>query len=51
MLKEDKDEYSIPLKVLYPSVTTNMLGTEAFPNLLSQYSTSYSTKNQKEQLI
>ena len=47
MLKEDKDEYSIPLKVLYPSVTTNMLGTEAFPNLLSQYSTSYSTKNQK----
>lgn len=47
MLQEDKDEYSIPLKVLYPSVTTNMLGTEAFPNLLSQYSTSYSTKNQK----
>ena len=47
ILKEDKDEYSIPLKVLYPSVTTNMLGTEAFPNLLSQYSTSYSTKNQK----
>lgn len=47
MLKEDKDEYSIPLKVLYPSVTTNMLGTEAFPNLLSQYSTSYSTRNQK----
>lgn len=47
MLQEDKDEYSIPLKVLYPSVTTNMLGTEAFPNLLSQYSTSYSTRNQK----
>ena len=47
MLKEDKDEYSIPLKVLYPSVATNILVTEAFPNLLSQYSTSYSTKNQK----
>ena len=47
MLQEDKDEYSIPLKVLYPSVTTNMLGTEAFPNLLSQYSTRYSTRDQK----
>lgn len=47
MLQEDKEEYSIPLKVLYPSVTTNMLGSEAFPNLLSQYSTSYSTRDQK----
>ena len=47
MLQEDKEEYAIPLKVLYPSVTTNMLGSEAFPNLLSQYSTSYSTRNQK----
>lgn len=47
MLQEDKEEYSIPLKVLYPSVTTNMLGTEAFPNLLSQYSTKYSTRDQK----
>ena len=47
MLQEDKEEYAIPLKVLYPSVTTNMLGSEAFPNLLSQYSTSYSTRDQK----
>lgn len=47
MLQEDKEEYAIPLKVLYPSVTTNMIGSEAFPNLLSQYSTSYSTRNQK----
>ena len=47
MLKEDKEEYSIPLKVLYPNITTSMLGNEAFPDLLSQYSTSYSTRNQK----
>ena len=47
MLQENKEEYAIPLKVLYPSVTTNMLGSEAFPNLLSQYSTSYSTRDQK----
>lgn len=43
MLNEEKDEYVVPLKVLYPNVTTNMLGTEAFPNLLSTYSTKYST--------
>lgn len=42
MLNEEKDEYVVPLKVLYPNVTTNMLGTEAFPNLLSTYSTKYS---------
>ena len=47
MLKEDKEEYSIPLKVLYPNITTSMLGNEAFPDLLSQYSTSYSTRDQK----
>ena len=40
---EDKQEYAIPLKVLYPSVTTNMIGTEAFPDLLSSYSTNYNS--------
>lgn len=39
---EEKDEYTIPLKVLYPSITTNMIGTEAFPDLLSSFSTNYS---------
>ena len=42
MLAEDQDEYVIPLKTLYPNVTTNMIGTEAFPDLLSTYSTRYS---------
>ena len=45
MLNEEKDEYVVPLKVLYPTVTTNMLGTEAFPDLLSTYSTNYSTRD------
>lgn len=36
------DEYTIPLKVLYPNVTTNMIGSEAFPDLLSSFSTKYS---------
>lgn len=43
--EENKDEYIIPLKILYPSVTTNMIGTEAFPDLLSTYSTKYSAGN------
>ncbi len=47
MLEEEKDEYVIPLKILYPNVTTNMIGTEAFPDLLSTYSTKYSTRDDK----
>ena len=42
---EKKDEYSIPLKIIYPNVTTNMIGTEAFPDLLSSYSTRYSVSD------
>lgn len=42
---EPKDEYSIPLKILYPNVTTNMIGTEAFPDLLSAFSTNYAASN------
>ncbi len=45
LLQEEKDEYTIPLKVLYPNVTTNMIGTEAFPDLLSNFSTKYSASN------
>lgn len=45
MLEEQKDECIIPLKILYPNVTTNMIGTEAFPDLLSTYSTKYSTRD------
>lgn len=45
MLLEEKDEYIIPLNVLYPNVTTNMIGTEAFPDLLSTFSTKYSTRD------
>lgn len=45
LLQEEKDEYVIPLKILYPNVTTNMIGTEAFPDLLSEFSTKYSASN------
>ena len=42
MLATPKDEYDIPLKIIYPNVTTNQIGTEAFPDLLSEFSTSFS---------
>lgn len=42
---EQKEEYSIPLKVIYPNVTTNMIGTEAFPDMLSTFSTNYAASN------
>lgn len=45
LLQEEKDEYIIPLKILYPNITTNMIGTEAFPDLLSEFSTKYSASN------
>ncbi len=45
MLQESKESYIIPLKFVTPSVTTNDIGTEAFPDLLATYSTTYSTKN------
>lgn len=53
LLQEDKSEYSIPLKILYPNITTNMIGTEAFPDLLSEFSTRYaaSNKNRTTNLI
>ncbi len=41
----DKDSYTIPLKVLYPNITTNNLGMEAFPDSLSTYTTSYATSD------
>jgi len=50
---KSKEEYTIPLKILYPNVTTNMIGTEAFPDLLSSFSTNYavSYRNRTTNLI
>lgn len=39
------EEYTIPLSVLKPSVTTDMIGMEAFPDLLASFSTKYATSN------
>ena len=45
LLKEDKEEYEIPLIITEPEITTNKIGTEAFPDLLSSFSTKYDASN------
>lgn len=42
---DKKEEYTIPLNIIQPKVTTNMIGTEAFPDLLSTFSTNYAASN------
>lgn len=36
---------TIPLTITKPKVTTNQIGTEAFPDLLATYSTTFATSN------
>ena len=45
ILKEEKDEYEIPITVTKPEITTDKIGTEAFPDLLSSFSTKYDASN------
>ena len=47
LLQKDQEEYVIPLKVTVPEITTKMIGTEAFPDLISEFSTKYS-QSQKD---
>ncbi len=46
LLQEEQEECIIPLKITYPEITLASLGKEAFPQLLGQYSTTYSTENE-----
>lgn len=43
IISNQQDEYTIPLKITYTNVTTNQIGNEAFPDLLSQFSTSFTS--------
>lgn len=45
LLNNSEEEIRIPLKITKPKLTTNQIGTEAFPNLLASYSTTFSTSN------
>lgn len=42
-IAENKESYTISLKTLYPKVTTDSIGAEAFPDLLATYTTNYSS--------
>lgn len=45
LLKEEKEEYRIPLKIVKPEFTTDKLGEKAFPDLISTFSTKYDASN------
>lgn len=45
ILLEQKEEYEIPLIITKPAKTTRNIGTEAFPDLLSTFSTNYQASN------
>lgn len=45
LLKENKEEYTIPLKITKPKKTINNLGEEAFPDLLATFSTRFDGSN------
>lgn len=45
LLKEDKDEYTIPLKITIADKTLSDLGEEAFPDVLGTFTTRYDATN------
>ena len=45
LVSQSAEEYTIPLKYTTPAVTTNKIGKEAFPDLLSSFSTKYDASN------
>lgn len=45
LLKEDKDEYEISLIITKPTITTQDIGAEAFPDKLATFQTNYSASN------
>lgn len=45
VLSEEKEEYVIKLAIIEPEIHTNEIGEEAFPDLLSSFSTKYDETN------
>ena len=45
LIKEVKDEYTIKLNISKPNVTVDQIGTEAFPDRLSIFTTRYDASN------
>ena len=45
LVKENKQEYRIKLKTLYPNITTDSITSEAFPDLIASFSTNFASSN------
>ena len=45
LVQENKEEYEIELKYIAPAIPTSQIGTEAFPDLLTTFSTRYEPGN------
>ena len=45
ILKDDKDEYTIPLKIIEPQITVASLGTLAFTDKLATFTTDFDASN------
>lgn len=41
LLKEEKEEYRIPLKITKPEITTNQISASVFPSVISTFTTKY----------
>lgn len=50
LLEEEKEEYSIPLKITIPSKTLDNLGEDAFPSLLGTYTTRFDPSNKNRSI-
>lgn len=45
IIKADTEEYIIPLRITRPAITTDMLGDDAFPDVLASFSTRFDPSN------
>lgn len=45
ILANSENSFTIPLKIISPNITTSQINEKAFPDLLGNYSTTYSTAN------
>lgn len=45
ILSEDKDEYTIPLKIIEPQITVASLGAKAFTDKLASFTTDFDASN------
>ena len=50
IIKEDKEEYIIPLKITEPEKTLANLGVDAFPDKLGEFTTRYDASNKNRSI-